>query len=83
MYKIGKKGALVYALFLLGIITFMWGCFVGVLLFGGWLVHDNQMNAEQITYFIVTLIQLLMNFMMLAGVLGAVMKVRGAATKLS
>ena len=41
------------------------------------------MQAEQITYFIITLIQLLINFMMLAGVMGAVMKVRGAATKIA
>ncbi len=41
------------------------------------------MNAEQITYFLLTLIQLLMNFVMLAGVFGAVMKVRGAATKIT
>lgn len=46
MYKIGKKGAVVYASFLLGIITFMWGSVVGMLIFGGWLVRQGEMDAE-------------------------------------
>ena len=82
VYKKGRKEAIVYAVLLMGVYAFMWGCVVGVLMFGGWLVHQGEMSAEQITYFLLTLIQQLMNFMMLGDVVGSMMKISGAATKL-
>ena len=72
----------VYGIMVFVITLLMWGSVIGILYVGAVLVRDGEMSSGNITYFILTLIQLMMNFGILSSVIGAVMRLKGASIKI-
>ena len=60
----------------------MWGTVIGILLFGAYLVKNHEISSTDITYFVITLLQLIGNFMIFGTVINDVMRMRGAAASL-
>ena len=71
-----------YGLMIFVITILMWGSVIGILYVGALLVRDNEISSGNITFFILTLIQLMMNFGILSSVIGAVMRLKGASIKI-
>ena len=71
-----------YGIMIFVITLLMWGSVIGILYVGAILVKDGEMSSGNITYFILTLIQLMMNFGILSSVIGAVMRLKGASVKI-
>jgi len=82
IYRLGYNKACAYGIFMWFTQIFVYGCIIAILLVGAKLIQEGHLSIGSITAFLLYLIQLLMNFMMLTGLLGSVMAVIGASVKI-
>jgi len=82
IYRLGYNKACGYGVFMWFTQIFVYGAIIAILLVGSKLIQEGHLSIGSITAFLLYLIQLLMNFMMLTGLLGSVMAVIGASVKI-
>lgn len=81
IYEYGKLKTLWYAFFQFTTSLFVFGAMAAIFAIGTSLVRDGLLTIGQITAFMFYLLQILINFMILAQVLGAAMSVRSYKSK--
>lgn len=82
VFGIGRRIGICRGLGIVIISLIMWGTVIAILLFGAFLVKNNEISSTDITYFVITLLQLIANFMIFGTVINDVMRMRGAASSL-
>ena len=82
VFAIGRRMGMCRGLGIVIISNIMWGTVIGILLFGAYLVKNHEISSTDITYFVITLLQLIGNFMIFGTVINDVMRMRGAASSL-
>ena len=75
VYKFGYKKALWYGYFNFIAQLFVYGSMVVIIYVGSLLYKEGKISLGEITSFLLYMMQLLINFMVLASVLGSVMSV--------
>lgn len=75
VYKFGYKKAMWYGYFNFVANLFIFGSMVAIIFVGSQLYKEGKITLGDITSFLLYMMQLLMNFMILASVLGSVMSV--------
>lgn len=81
VYEIGYKKSLWYGLFNFVANFFVFGSMAAILVLGAKLCEDGKLTIGEITSFLFYMMQILLNFMILASVLGSVMSIIGASHK--
>ncbi len=82
IYEYGKLKTLWYAFFTFFTNLFVYGAMAAIFAIGTALVKEELLTIGQITAFMFYLLQILINFMILAQVLGSVMSVRSSKSKI-
>jgi ABC-type multidrug transport system fused ATPase/permease subunit len=75
VYEIGYQKSIWYGLFNFVANFFVFGSMAAILVLGAKLVEHNKLTIGEITSFLFYMMQILLNFMVLASVLGSVMSV--------
>lgn len=76
VYDIGYEKAVWYGIFNFVANFFVFGSMAAILIVGAKLCEEGKLSVGEITAFLFYMMQILLNFMILASVLGSVMSVR-------